>query len=56
MVELRRDYEHLDQRRSDRPACVDCIEGADLSSQESLCGVDFRNADYVNTPQNGILQ
>ena len=25
---------------------MDCIEGADLSSQESLCGVDFRTADH----------
>ena len=54
-MEFCRDYEHLDQRRSDRPACVDCIEGADLSSQEGLYGVDFRTTDYVNTPQNGIL-
>lgn len=52
MVELRRSYEHLDQRRSDRPASVDSIQGAGLPSQEILCGVGLRTADYVNAPRN----
>lgn len=54
MVELRRGYEHLDQRYPNRSAGVDCVEGADLSSQEMLCGVDVRTADYVNAPRHGL--
>lgn len=52
-MELCRSYEHLNQRRSNRPAHMDSIEGADLSAQEILCGVDFHTANYVNAPQNG---
>ena len=52
--ELRRSHEHLDQRRTDHPACVDCIQGASLSSEESLCGVDFCTAAYVSAPRNDV--
>ena len=33
---------------------MDCIKGADLSSQEVLCGVNVRTADYVSNPWNCV--
>ena len=54
MVELRRSYEHFDQRRFDCLACMDLIESADLASQKTLCGLGVRIADHVNAPQYNI--
>ena len=54
VVELRRSHEHLDKLRFNRPASVDYMESANLSSQEGLRGVHLRTSDYVNAPRSGI--
>ena len=54
MGELRRSYEHFDQRRFDCLACMDCIESADLGSQKILCGLRVCITDHVNDPQYSI--